>query len=33
VQSYLQGWRAMFPGSIEMDIYEDLDQKKTTRAK
>ncbi len=24
VQQYLQGWRAMFPGAVEMDVYEDL---------
>jgi hypothetical protein len=33
VQSYLQAWRAMFPGAIEMDIYEDLDQKRPARAR
>jgi hypothetical protein len=24
VQKYLQGWRALFPGAVEMDVYEDL---------
>jgi hypothetical protein len=24
VQKYLQGWRALFPGTVEVDVYEDL---------
>jgi hypothetical protein len=24
VQSYLQAWRSMFPGAIEMDVYQVL---------
>ncbi len=24
VQQYLQGWRVLFPGAVEMDVYEDL---------
>lgn len=24
VQKYLQGWRALFPGAVEIDVYEDL---------
>ena len=24
VQRYLQGWRALFPGAVEIDVYEDL---------
>ena len=24
VQAYLQGWRAMFPGSIEIDVFKVL---------
>ena len=24
VQKYLQGWRVLFPGAVEMDVYEDL---------
>jgi len=24
LQKYLQGWRALFPGAVEMDVYEDL---------
>ena len=23
VQAYIQGWRAMFPGAIEIDVYKD----------
>jgi hypothetical protein len=23
VQAYLQAWRAMFPGAIEIDVYKD----------
>jgi hypothetical protein len=33
VQTYLQAWRAMFPGAIEIDVYKDLDEKKPTRAR
>ena len=33
VQTYLQAWRSMFPGAIEMEIYRDLDEKKPTRAR
>ena len=25
MQAYLQGWRAMLPGGIEMDVYKDVD--------
>jgi hypothetical protein len=24
VQNYLRTWRAMFPGAVEIDVYEDL---------
>ena len=24
VRNFLQAWRAMFPGGIEMDVYEDV---------
>ena len=24
VQNYLQAWRALFPGTIEIDVYEDI---------
>jgi hypothetical protein len=24
VQAYLQAWRSMFPGGIEIDVYEEL---------
>jgi hypothetical protein len=24
VQKYLQGWRALFPGAVEIDVYEDI---------
>ena len=24
VQNYLQGWRALFPGTVEVVVYEDL---------
>lgn len=24
LQTYLQGWRALFPGAVEIDVYEDL---------
>jgi hypothetical protein len=24
VQAYLQGWRAIFPGAVEIDVYEDV---------
>ncbi len=24
VQAYLQAWRAMFPGAIEIDVYQDI---------
>ncbi len=24
LQKYLQGWRALFPGAVEIDVYEDL---------
>ena len=24
VQAYLQGWRSMFPGAIEIDVYKVL---------
>ena len=24
VQAYLQGWRAMFPGTIDVDVYKDV---------
>ena len=24
VQKYLQGFRALFPGAVEMDVYEDI---------
>ena len=24
VQAYLQGWRAMFPGAIEIDVFKVL---------
>jgi hypothetical protein len=33
VQAYLQAWRAMFPGAIEIDVYKDLDEKAPTRAR
>ena len=24
VQNYLRTWRALFPGAVEMDVYEDM---------
>jgi hypothetical protein len=24
VQAYLQAWRAMFPGGIEIDVYREM---------
>jgi len=24
VQNYLQAWRTLFPGAIEIDVYEDI---------
>lgn len=24
VQAYLQGWRAMFPGAIEIDVFKEV---------
>lgn len=24
VQKYLQGWRVLFPGAVEIDVYENL---------
>jgi hypothetical protein len=24
VQAYLQGWRSMFPGAVEVDVYKEL---------
>jgi hypothetical protein len=27
VRNFLQGWRAMFPGGIEMDVYEDVGER------
>jgi len=24
VQNYLQAWRTLFPGTIEIDVYEDI---------
>jgi hypothetical protein len=24
VQAYLQGWRSMFPGAVEVDVYREL---------
>jgi hypothetical protein len=24
VRNFMQGWRSMFPGGIEMDVYEDV---------
>jgi hypothetical protein len=26
VRNFLQGWRSMFPGGIEMDVYEDVSE-------
>jgi hypothetical protein len=27
MQNYLQAWRTLFPGAMEIDVYEDITEK------
>jgi len=31
VQAYLQTWRSMFPGAVEIDVYQEVDLGKPAR--
>jgi hypothetical protein len=31
VQAYLQTWRSMFPGAVEIDVYQEVDLGKAAR--